>query len=194
MGGDARGFGTAARERSADAGLRGSGAPVRRSADAGRRAGSHVHHGEGSGLHKEVTRAAAEAACAALPAGFARAEPVGGPTFGDTGNSLPVLELRRREEVTFPQWDYIPAEFYYAVSGEAGDGSGWPAFWRALAESTSELSVSILLKSTDLHPVQADTIGGLITDLNVLGEERVEYDAFGNQSAVPGPSGMPRGA
>ncbi len=26
-----------------------------------------------------------------------------------------VLELRQEEEVTIPQWDYIPADFYYSI-------------------------------------------------------------------------------
>jgi len=133
----------------------------------------------------EVARMAVEVACASLPKGFQRDTASNPPVFGGSGFGQQILELRRHEEVTLPQWQYIPADFYYTINDDPGDGSGWPAFWEVLSRANSEVIVSILFKGTDLHPVERNVIASITTDLNVLGTERMDYDAFGNQVFVP---------
>ena len=84
--------------------------------------------------HPAAAQAAVAAACEKLPIGFGWATPEQPIGFGSEAPERQiVLELRRDEEITMPQWDYIPAEFYYMVHDDPGDGSGWPAFWRTLS-------------------------------------------------------------
>jgi hypothetical protein len=133
----------------------------------------------------EVAHAVLNAACSSLPRGFQCAEPVKGPAFGDETPAEPIVELRRVEELTYPQWDYIPADFYYTIPDVPGDGSGWARFWDVLGHATGMATVSILFKPSELHPIENNVIGALTTDLDALGEVRTDYDAFGNQISVP---------
>ena len=134
-----------------------------------------------------VAQAAVEAACSALPVGFRRCAPNDSGRFADAGANagLTVLELRRHEEVTLPQWDYIPADFYYTVNDDPGDGSGWRPFWQVLNRVSSEITVSLLFKATDLHFDERNVLAAVTTDLDLLGEQRLDYDVFGNQIMYP---------
>jgi DNA helicase HerA-like ATPase len=131
-------------------------------------------------------QAAVSAACEKLPQGFAWATPERALSFGtDPPPDQIVIELRRDEEVTLPQWDYIPAEFYYSVLDDPGDGSGWPAFWRTLVHATEPVTVSLLFQRTELHYEERNTLGGIVTDLRMLSEPRTEYDFLNNPISYP---------
>ncbi len=124
-----------------------------------------------------VAEAAVGAACAALPLGFTWAAPSEPLLLADDAvNSDPIIELRRHEEVTEPQWEYIPADFYYTVNDDPGDGSGWPTFWRALSDCSHEVSVSLLFMQTDLHPEERHQLGSIVSDLALYAEPRTEMN------------------
>ncbi len=132
--------------------------------------------------HPQVAEAAVKAACAALPKGFSWKEPEQGlvPPPGEI-----VVELRRHEEVTDPEWEYIPADFYYTVNDDPGDASGWPTFWHVLAGTSEPLSISLLFMQTDLHWEERSLLGGITTDLSLLSEQHVDYDVLGNPNFFP---------
>jgi hypothetical protein len=137
--------------------------------------------------HQEVAQAAVSAACDKLPDSFTWSTPDEPLGFGgeppDDGRI--VVELRRDEEVTVPQWDFIPTDFYYTVNDDPGDGSGWPAFWRTLVHATQPVTVSLLFQQTDLHWDERNTLGGITTDLAMLSEPRTDYDFLGNPVTYP---------
>lgn len=137
------------------------------------------------GWGPELADGAVEAACAALPACFSW----GHPTV-DLGHGTPVaeevIELRRGEGVTFPQWAYIPAEYYYAITDAPGDGSGWAQFWALLGRVTQRVEISILLLATELDGDERDALAGITTQLALVSEPRMDFDIVGNQVAYPG--------
>ncbi|MFR9805631.1 ATP-binding protein [Pseudonocardia sp. RS010] len=96
-----------------------------------------------------------------------------------------VLELQRTEQVTFPQWTFVPSDYYYHLDGVTGDGSGWAAFWRALARTPAPLTVSILVKPTELDPQERDALGGTLTALGLYAHERTDYSLLGHQEHYP---------
>ena len=135
---------------------------------------------------QRLAAAAATAAVAALPPDFVR-QPVTQRWMGmQPGSGDPIFELRRNEEVTFPTWEYIPAEFYYHISETPGDGSGWKRFWHAMSRVTSAATVSILFKQTELDPEERHVLGGITTQLAQFAVTRNDYDLLGYQTTYPG--------
>lgn len=135
--------------------------------------------------YSEPAHTAVEAACAALPSGFTWGLPEVDIGLGRDSPGTPVIELRRHEEVTTPQWDYIPAEYYYTINDDPGDGSGWARFWAVLAKVSRPVEVSILFKATDLDWDEREMLGAVTTDLALVAEPRTDYDVIGNQIFYP---------
>jgi DNA helicase HerA-like ATPase len=136
--------------------------------------------------HQAAAQASVAAACEKLPVGFTWATPERAIGFGrEAPETQVVLELRRDEEVTIPQWDYIPAEFYYVVHDDPGDGSGWPAFWRTLIHAAEPVTVSLLFQQTELHWDERNVLGGIVTDLALLSQQRTDYDIMNNPIVYP---------
>ena len=119
-----------------------------------------------------IAEAAVEAACAALPRGFewgaSQADAQADARTDDPTRNLTVLELRRHEEVTIPQWDYIPADFYYTINDDPGDGSGWSRFWSVLSQVSRPVSVSLLFRGTELDWDERNALAGITSDLQVV--------------------------
>jgi DNA helicase HerA-like ATPase len=133
-----------------------------------------------------LAAAAATAAVAALPPDYVR-EPVTQRWMSMQLNAGdPIFELRRNEEVTFPTWEYIPADFYYHISGTPGDGAGWKQFWHSLAHVASPVTISILFKQTDLDPEERHVIGAVTTQLAQFAVTRQDFDLLGYQTTYPG--------
>lgn len=133
-----------------------------------------------------VAQAAVALACTKLPDGFGWATPEQTMGFGsEPPTDHVVVELRRDEEVSFPQWDYIPTEYYYSVLDDPGDGSGWPTFWHTLNEVADIATVSVLFEQTDLDPQERHTLGSIATDLRLFSEPRTDYDFLGNPITYP---------
>jgi DNA helicase HerA-like ATPase len=137
--------------------------------------------------HQVVAQTAVADACEKLPPGFVWTtpeEPLGLGADASPDGQI-VVELRRDEEITFPQWDYVPAEFYYSILDDPGDGSGWPGFWRTLVRTPEPATVSLLFQQTEVHPVERDTLGSILSDLAVLSEQRTDYDFLNNPMIYP---------
>lgn len=133
-----------------------------------------------------AAQSAVEAACAALPSGFAWAVPENDPTSGRTApHSECVLELRRHETITVPQWNFVPSEFYYTIDDSPGDGSGWPSFWSLFARVARPVEISILLRATELDWEERHILGRVASDLSLYGSPHHDYDVFGNQVEYP---------
>jgi DNA helicase HerA-like ATPase len=137
--------------------------------------------------HPAVAEAAVDAACAALPKAFTWAAPEQPMGFGGDAAvpDLTIVELRRDEEVTIPQWDYIPAEFYYMINDDPGDSSGWPMFWHVLSGASRPVTTSLLFKQTDLHWDERNVLGSVTSDLALLAEQHTDSDIFGEQVFYP---------
>lgn len=136
--------------------------------------------------HQAVAQAAVAAACDKLPPGFTWSTPETELGFGrEASQDQVVLELRRDEDITAPQWDYIPADYYYVINDDPGDGSGWPAFWRSLTSVTQPVAVSLLFHQTELHWEERQVLGAITTDLARFAQERTEYDVFYNPTVYP---------
>jgi DNA helicase HerA-like ATPase len=137
--------------------------------------------------HQAVAMAAVADACEKLPSGFTWTTPERAIGFGNTrpANDQIVIELRQDEEVTLPEWEYIPTEFYYSIIGQPGDGSGWPGFWRTLANVNEPVTVSLLFQQTEIHFEERHVLGGVLTELALLSETRTDYDFLGNPGTVP---------
>ena len=135
-----------------------------------------------------AAEAAVAAACDALPPGFTWATPLVPVNLASMTDSFdPIIELRRLEEVTEPMWDYIPADFYYTINDDPGDGSGWATFWRMFSESRTPITVSLLFMQTDLHPLERMILGSVVTDLALYAEPRTEWNAvYQQQENFPG--------
>lgn len=131
-----------------------------------------------------LAAAAATAAASALPASYT-SEAATVPWIGD-GNFQPVFELRRIEEVTGPQWDYIPTEFYYYLTDRPGDGSGWGSLWRALASVDDEVVISLLFKQTDLHSMERHVLGAIASDLAIVSVSHMDVNLIGQEVLYPG--------
>lgn len=131
-------------------------------------------------------QAAVEAACAALPRGFTWGAPEDPhPLAGRGWASDTVVELHRLEEITGPQWSFIPTQFYYTINDDPGDASGWPAFWALFAKISRPVEISLLFRGTDLDPQERNTLARITSDLSLYGHEHTDYDVFGNQMAYP---------
>jgi hypothetical protein len=129
-----------------------------------------------------------EAACAALPTGFGWARTQDGPRLGErrgSGAGETVVELRRHEEVTTPQWNFVPTEFYYSIEDAPGDGVGWPAFWSLFAKVSRPVEISVLFRATELDWEEVDVLGRITSDLSLYGSTHHDYDVFGNQVEYP---------
>ncbi len=101
----------------------------------------------------QAVQGAVEAACAALPRGFTWGLPEEPLRLAGRGwASDTVIELHRLEEITGPQWNFIPTQFYYTINDDPGDGSGWPAFWSLFAKITQPVEVSLLFCGTVSRP------------------------------------------
>lgn len=143
---------------------------------------------KGRDWHHAVAQTAVDAACQKLPRGFSSSTPETDLGFGSTSaNALDevVIELRRDEEVTVPQWDYIGYEFYYTINDDPGDGSGWPAFWRSLTRSREPVTVSLLFQATELHWNERNRLAGIVTDLALWSEPHSDQDIFYNSIYYP---------
>jgi hypothetical protein len=135
-----------------------------------------------------VPNIAVDAACRALPQGFVWGTPGSSVQFGDEQRGPRpelVVELRRPEEVTSPQWDYIPADFYYVLDEVAGDGSGWPRLTARLASVTGRVELSFLFAQTDVSPDERHVLGGVMSNLAQFGEARTEYNVWGDPISYP---------
>ena len=139
------------------------------------------------GRHPSAAEAAVFAACTKLPSGFQTGVPIDGPGFGVSQHEQGelIVELRGDEELTQPQWAYIPADFYYVLNDEPGDGSGWPGFWRSLTTVAAPVTVSLLFKQTDVHWDERNVLGRLLTDLSRFSEQRTEYDLMDRPTVYP---------
>ena len=136
--------------------------------------------------HQEVAQAAVAGACDRLPAGFTWSTPAQELGFGrEAPPDSVVLELRRDEDLTAPEWDYIPADFYYVINDDPGDGSGWSAFWRTLTSVSRPITVSFLFHQTELHWEERQVLGAITTDLSRFSQQRTEYDVFYNPVVYP---------
>ena len=134
---------------------------------------------------RDLAAAAVSAGALALPAGFSRSA-VTPPCVNDPSPYMhSIFELRREEQVTFPQWDYIPAEFYYQVDGSPGDGTSWGNFFQALANANSELTISLLFQQTEIHPVERNVLGAITTDLSLIGSPRRDVNLIGQEMHYP---------
>jgi DNA helicase HerA-like ATPase len=136
----------------------------------------------------EAARDIVETACAALPPGFSGGLPHDGPRLGDTAGRWAgdvVIELRRHEEVTAPQWNFVPTEFYYTINDDPGDGSGWPAFWSLFAQASQPVEVSVLFRATDVDWEERNVLARITSDLALYGNPHTDYDVFGNQVQYP---------
>lgn len=135
---------------------------------------------------ERLASAAVQAAIAALPPDFVHrpsnwrafaTKPVGSDT---------IFELRRGEVITYPTWDYVPADFYYHIIDGPGDGVGWPTFWRSLSKISSATTVSFLFKQTELASKEVHTVGSIVTDLALHAVTRQDYDMLGYPTIYPG--------
>lgn len=134
-----------------------------------------------------AARTAIAAAADRLPAGFRVGAPHEDLRLGEdihVGFEA-IVELRRQEEVTEPQWEHIPTDFYYSILDEPGDGSGADQLWRALAATESCVTVSILAQQTDLSNQELFTLGSIETQLQIFSEAHTEYDILNNPIWVP---------
>jgi DNA helicase HerA-like ATPase len=134
----------------------------------------------------DVASAAADAACAALPRAFSWGVPQAPLALAGSGSAPGmIVELHRYEEITGPQWDFVPTEFYYTIDDEPGDGSGWAAFWALLGQVTQRVEISLLFSATELDPRERDALARITTDLSLYGHQHHDYDVFGNPVTYP---------
>ncbi|MGH3404114.1 MAG: helicase HerA domain-containing protein [Streptosporangiaceae bacterium] len=132
-----------------------------------------------------IAEAAVEAACAALPRGFEWGASQADARTDDPTRNLTVIELRRHEEVTIPQWDYVPTDFYYTINDEPGDGSGWSRFWSVLSQVGRPASVSLLFRGTELDWDERNALAGITSDLQVVAFPHTDFDVLGQQVNYP---------
>jgi hypothetical protein len=133
---------------------------------------------------RQVARTAVAAIAGELPPIFATA-PAEPPCQSDSTPYAAMLELRRDEAVTFPQWDYIPTEFYYHIEESVGDGTGWYGYGRLLSSIDKPLVVSLLFQQTEVHELERDVLGSITTDLAVLGTPRTDINLIGQEDRYP---------
>lgn len=139
------------------------------------------------GFHAEPAEAAAEAACAALPAGFTWKRPSGEVGLvAQSAEADPVLELRQHEDITVLKADYLPDDLgYYTIDGDPGDGSGWQQFFSMLAQVSRPVAISILLQATDLAPVEHEGLAAITSDLALFAEGYSDVGIIGQQVYRP---------
>jgi DNA helicase HerA-like ATPase len=140
--------------------------------------------GHGPEAHVLVQQTLA-GAVASLPPWFETRSVPFGTFHGDT-DQLPVFELRRAEEVTVPVWEYIPADFYYQINDDPGDGSGWSTFWEVLSKCPEPASISIVFKQTALADEERSVLGQVMSQLAVFAETRQDYNLIGHPVTYPG--------
>lgn len=134
---------------------------------------------------QELAAAAARAAVSLLPPDFTREAVSRYWMEAQPGRDEPIFELRRAEEITFPQWEYIPADFYYQITDVPGDGSGWKRFWHSLSRVTTTVTISLLFKQTEIDPIERDVLGAILTQLGLFAETRRDVDMLGYDTIYP---------
>ncbi len=134
----------------------------------------------------EIVKSALISAGMCLPPGFL-VETVDDPLgVLNDGGFQDLIEIQRVEHVTFPQWDYIPSEYFYHLDPIVGDGSGWSGLWRTLARVPSRVVISYLFKPTQLTLAERDLVGSIITDLDLFSHDRVQPNIIGYEDFYPG--------
>lgn len=141
----------------------------------------------GDGNHpSKVVESALLAAAMCLPRNF-KVERV--PDAGRLlrlSDGLDLVELQRVEHVTSPQWDYIPSDYFYHIDPLSGDGSGWAGLWHTLARSPSRVVISYLFKPSVLSAEERNTVGSIITDLDLFSHDRTQPNILGYDDFYPG--------
>ena len=102
------------------------------------------------------------------------------PTLG-----MPILELRRRETLIEPVYGYVPAQSFYLIDHNLGDGSGWTNFWDPLPKVTSPIELSFLFKQTNLTREEHYECSANISELYRISEARVEPNILGDDTHYP---------
>lgn len=143
------------------------------------RSGATAH----AGLH-----AALVAAAMCLPPEF-KVEPVSTGALAETLEGMPnaaMVEIQRKEHVTIPYWDHVPSEYFYHLDELRGDGSGWSQLWNTLARVPDRVVISVLLEPTELTPEERHIVGGIVSELERVGRDRVEPNLLGYETYYPG--------
>jgi hypothetical protein len=133
-----------------------------------------------------AVEAALIAAGTCLPPNFAVRPAVAVDEVLDVPADFDVVEVQRSEQVTYPQWNFIPSQYYYHLDRVSGDGSGWLSFVHSLARSPRPLVVSFLFKPTSLDAAERDTLGGMLSELAIYANDRTDYNVLGMQEFYPG--------
>jgi hypothetical protein len=141
----------------------------------------------GSGEYAtNAVQSALTAAAMCLPKSFS-VEVVPDPTLLlRLSEGLDLVELQRVEHVTYPQWDYIPSDYFYHIEPLSGDGSGWSSLWHTLSRCTSRVVISYLFKPSVLSPEERNAVGSIITELDLFSHDRSQPTIFGYADFYPG--------
>jgi len=126
-----------------------------------------------------------ERACSALPLGYQSAPVSSEAVRSPVPSEWTVVEVRKQEQILQPQVIDAPTDYYYAPLPVLGDGTGWAQFGRVLADLSAPVVVSILFEPTQLHGVESDAIGSIVTTLEALGSMRQEPDVRGGMRSMP---------
>ena len=102
------------------------------------------------------------------------------PTLG-----MPILELRRRETTIEPVYGYVPAQPFYLIDHNLGDGSGWANFWDPLPKVTSPVEISFLFKQTNLTREEHYDCSANISELYRISEARIQPNILGVDTHYP---------
>jgi hypothetical protein len=126
-----------------------------------------------------------ERACTALPLGYQS-----GPVSPESvrfpwPSDWTIVEVRKQEQILQPQVIDAPTDYYYAPLPVLGDGTGWSQFGRVLAELSDPVVVSLLFEPTQLHGIEGEAIGNVVTMLEALGSMRQEPDVRGGTKSMP---------
>ena len=135
--------------------------------------------------NEDTVRAALNAVRGIFPAQFEldfcpRQDVTDAPTRG-----MPILELRRSETCVEPVYDYVPADFFYIVHHNLGDGSGWRNFWDTLPTLNGPVEISFLFKQTNLTFEERSECSSIISDLYRMSESRTEPNPLGYDTYYP---------
>lgn len=133
-------------------------------------------------------RGALVAAAMCLPPEF-KVEPVSGSDLAEALRHAPnaaVVEIQRKEHVTIPYWDHVPSEYFYHLDELRGDGSGWNQLWSTLARVPDRVVISVLFEPTELTPEERHIVGGIVSELERVGRDRVEPNLLGYETYYPG--------
>lgn len=135
---------------------------------------------------ESIAEGAAAAAESALPAhfGWRRVHPVTAQPPEHCGSFI--YEVRRQEEISYPQVAGVESSYFYVPYPIYGDGTGWSRMLTALAQTREPVMVSLLFMPTMLQPEERLALDRVMTGLRFYSEARTEHDAFGNPRNVPG--------